>query len=1076
MKINKNKIHRKTYIALLVTVMFNNSVCARDFNSEVNLDDIGSQVFGGDSITVNATGADPVTGLKNSYYSQYIIDMAPSESISVDVIAPNADATGMSLVSSTHLGSDMYMDLGTGTSVNVESGKNAVGLLLTRNNDLWMPGKITAKDLSIDVKGQESATGLLFHDDVIPMYGEYGKAYLDGGTINVASDGYATAIHIKNGEELDAPAELHANNLSLISDGKFAYGLIVEGSQSAPTELKNTTILLKDDKGLSEGGSGILLDSSGDVNLIASGLNIIANGDNRHGIILKQATKNVSGSTIQLGSDSSILTTGNGGSAIIFTDDSDADFYAKHIKIVTQGESANLVEANNGRFEISDGSILKSEKSGGLWASNIDSKTNAAPTIKFSTSALFAHAFGALAQGENSEINLRNAIISTEVGPGLQADNQGVITAKSTAVISNSGVGIKALSGGRVDFNGKTIIKSNSNSSIESIGNDSAINGIGTAYIYGDIKVSESGQVALELSDGSQINGSTIKSDESGKINISLSGNSLWQSTGESVVDNLILDNSALYLSIPPSDSFVGNTVTVNGNYEGKNGHIYFSTVLDDDNSATDKLLINGDTSGSSLVSVNNVGGKGAETVEGIELIHVSGNSDGEFTQSGRIVAGAYDYNLVRGYDTNSNHWYLTSYQPLPTGPIEPIDPSMPEVGPIITDPIEPIDPSMPEVGPIITDPIEPIDPSMPEVGPIVTDPIEPIDPSMPEIEPEKPTPPPPSSGKHVNRPESGSYIANIAAANTLFNTRLHDRLGETQYIDALTGEEKVTSLWLRQVGGHNNWRDSSGQLKTQSNSYVAQLGGDVVQWSSDGLNRGHLGLMTGYANSHSKTHSSVTGYDSKGSINGYSAGIYGTWFANETDKSGVYIDSWLQYSWFNNHVNGEQLASESYKSKGLTASLETGYNLKIGESNGSQGTLNEWFIQPQAQATWMGVKADKHKEDNGTRVSSDGDGNIQTRLGVRAYMKSHHAMDEDKVRNFEPFIEANWLHNTRSYSAKMDDVRINQAGARNLGEIKVGLEGQINPRVNVWGNVGAQVGDKGYNDSSAMIGVKYNF
>ncbi|TBM33307.1 autotransporter outer membrane beta-barrel domain-containing protein, partial [Hafnia paralvei] len=108
--------------------------------------------------------------------------------------------------------------------------------------------------------------------------------------------------------------------------------------------------------------------------------------------------------------------------------------------------------------------------------------------------------------------------------------------------------------------------------------------------------------------------------------------------------------------------------------------------------------------------------------------------------------------------------------------------------------------------------------------------------------------------------------------------------------------------------------------------------------WSTDGLNRGHLGLMTGYANSHNQTHSSVTGYDSKGSISGYSAGVYGTWFANDAEKSGLYVDSWLQYSWFNNHVNGEQLASESYKSKGLTASLETGYTLKMGEFTGSQG------------------------------------------------------------------------------------------------------------------------------------------
>lgn len=29
-----------------------------------------------------------------------------------------------------------------------------------------------------------------------------------------------------------------------------------------------------------------------------------------------------------------------------------------------------------------------------------------------------------------------------------------------------------------------------------------------------------------------------------------------------------------------------------------------------------------------------------------------------------------------------------------------------------------------------------------------------------------------------------------------------------------------------------------------------------------------------------------------------------------------------------------------------------------------------------------MGVKADDHKEANGTNVSGEGDGNIQTRLG----------------------------------------------------------------------------------------------
>ncbi|MDM2747763.1 autotransporter outer membrane beta-barrel domain-containing protein, partial [Citrobacter sp. Cs237] len=76
-----------------------------------------------------------------------------------------------------------------------------------------------------------------------------------------------------------------------------------------------------------------------------------------------------------------------------------------------------------------------------------------------------------------------------------------------------------------------------------------------------------------------------------------------------------------------------------------------------------------------------------------------------------------------------------------------------------------------------------------------------------------------------------------------------HDRLGETHYVDALTGEKAVTSLWLRNVGGHTRQQDGSGQLDMQANRYVMQLGGDIAQWSSDNTDRFHLGLMAGYAN-----------------------------------------------------------------------------------------------------------------------------------------------------------------------------------------------------------------------------------
>lgn len=471
-------------------------------------------------------------------------------------------------------------------------------------------------------------------------------------------------------------------------------------------------------------------------------------------------------------------------------------------------------------------------------------------------------------------------------------------------------------------------------------------------------------------------------------------------SGGDSTVTNLLLDNGNLVISGPDATRNVGNVVTVTGDYRGNNGNIEFNTVLAGDDSATDKLIVQGNTSGKTFVTVNKAGGSGAQTLNGIELIHVDGQSDGEFTQTGRIAAGAYDYTLGRSTGVNSGNWYLTS------GKNSPI----------------------------------------------------------------------PDSHNNDLRPEAGTYTANLVAANTMFVTRLHERLGQTQYVDAITGEPKATSMWMRHEGGHNRWRDGSGQLKTQSNRYVIQLGGDIAQWDWGGTNRWHLGVMAGYGNNYSSTGAVRTGYHSKGSVNGYSTGLYATWYADDETHNGAYLDTWAQYGWFNNYVKGDGLQGESWKSKGLTASLETGYTWKAGEFSGSQGSLNEWYIQPQAQIVWMGVKADKHRENNGTRVESTGDDNVRTRLGVKTWIKGHNKMDDGKSREFSPFVEVNWLHNTRDFGIRMNGVTVHQDGARNIGEVKTGVEGQINPHLNLWGNVRVQVGDKGYNDTSAMLGVKYTF
>lgn len=596
--------------------------------------------------------------------------------------------------------------------------------------------------------------------------------------------------------------------------------------------------------------------------------------------------------------------------------------------------------------------------------------------------------------------------------------------------------------------------------------------------IAGNLEANNAATVDVNANNQSRIDGGAMARGNA-VMNLSLAEGSVWNMTKDSQLTNLTLADSTLnFVSDSANtrkqarDTATFKTLTVSGDYVGNNGNIVMNTQLGDDASPTDHLIVTGNTRGTTNVQVVNAGGTGGLTTAGIELISVNGDSAGEFKQSGRIVAGAYDYTLQRGTGQDAKNWYLSSeLVPEPTEPTEPSEPGDP-VKPV--DPVDPVDPTTPTeptdpVGP--TDPVTPADPEEPVVPVDPVDPTAPVDPTQP-VEPAEPVIPVPTPREHAVRPEAGLYGMNLQAANTMFITRLHDRLGETHYVDALTGEKAVTSLWLRNVGGHTRQKDSTGQLDMQSNRYVMQLGGDIAQWSSDRADRFHLGLMAGYANQKSRAENQRNGNHADGSISGYSVGLYGTWLQDSATQEGAYVDSWAQYSWFNNTVSGHGVESEEYDSKGFTASVESGYTWKLADIS----ERNALYIQPKAQVTWMGVKADKHQEANGTRVEGHGDGNVQTRVGVRLFGKGHNKQDDGKGRTFQPFVEANWIHNTKDFGTSLNGENVNLAGTRNVGELKGGIEGQLTKNVALWGNVGHQIGDKGYSDTAAMIGIKASF
>ncbi|ENT7600775.1 autotransporter outer membrane beta-barrel domain-containing protein, partial [Escherichia coli] len=74
-----------------------------------------------------------------------------------------------------------------------------------------------------------------------------------------------------------------------------------------------------------------------------------------------------------------------------------------------------------------------------------------------------------------------------------------------------------------------------------------------------------------------------------------------------------------------------------------------------------------------------------------------------------------------------------------------------------------------------------------------------------------------------VIRPEVGSYTFNANIANNLFVHRLEDRIGASEYTNM--NKDDVGQLWLRAVGGYNEFEDKSGQIDTDGHHYLLHVG-----------------------------------------------------------------------------------------------------------------------------------------------------------------------------------------------------------------------------------------------------------
>ncbi|EJO32447.1 outer membrane autotransporter barrel domain-containing protein 7 [Achromobacter marplatensis] len=457
--------------------------------------------------------------------------------------------------------------------------------------------------------------------------------------------------------------------------------------------------------------------------------------------------------------------------------------------------------------------------------------------------------------------------------------------------------------------------------------------------------------------------------------------------------------------------------LTVAGDYTAQGGNLEIRSQLGADNSPTDKLVVTGDTAGTTPVSVKNMGGAGAQTQRGIQIVQVNGISAGQFNLAngdyviqGRpaLVAGAYGYVLQQ--DLADGGWYLRSSLTDPGTP--PTDPGTPPIGP-----------GTPPTG---------------GVSPGVEPPLL-YQPGVPVYE---------------------------AYANTLLNLSwlptLRQRVGNRLYDSADVGRNGV---WSRMEGTTSRLEPSMSTTGARQDvdSWKAQFGVDRILAGQEQGSR----LVGGIAFQYGKADTHVFSAYGNGTIDTTAYGLTPTltWYG----KNGLYIDTQAQATWFESDLNS-RLAG---KLKGGSRANSYGLGIEAGKAFELSERL---ALIPQAQLTYASTRFNSFNDKFGAHVESDKGDSLLARVGIALDYKSNWqtgGVNRESSVYGVVNVKHEFLDGTR---VRVADVPAASRMARTWGSVGAGANYGWAERYAIYGQVDADVDFSGSYIVTATAGFRMTF
>ncbi|UTA53757.1 autotransporter outer membrane beta-barrel domain-containing protein [Lysobacter soli] len=886
-----------------------------------------------------------------------------------------------------------------GNSTITTSGDRANGIVADDAARVFTDGsEVTTSGYLADAVVAATSATIAAQGATIATSGEdaYGVLTYEGGSARLVDAAVSTRGKLAFGvSAIDPGSRIEVTGGSVATTGERASAIdAYQGGNVTARDVRISTI--------GEGAIGVSA-SGTDSRIDVAGGSVTTDGAGARGVLAGPAGR----ITI---ADTNIATHGDGADGLVAWGQ-DSVVEGDHVQVVVTGggDAAGAAALSGGIVRVANGSRIENQGTSpynhAAVAATLDANQPGAAFEATDSTLVSAHGAGVALSGgasatlTNTTVEAGRNAIGFEAAPSpLDAEatvlvSGGTLHSADATVGAVSGKGTVTLADGvQIASDNGVLARVNPNSAL-SLNLDDVQTG-------GDLAALPGGILDFNLRNGSILTGTAFNAN-----NATLDATSLWTLTGNSVVASMH-NGGTVAFTAPAGGAF--KQLVVNGNYTGDAGRLTLNTALGGDFSATDKLVVHGDTAGWTDVTVTNAGGTGAQTVNGIQVVQVDGASNGTFALAGRASAGAYEYLLYKGGVATpaDGDWYLRSAlrtDPTPTAP----DPA--ETG-----------------GPA---PVAPVVPSAP-----------------------------------LYRPEPAAYLANQAASVGMFEHSMHDRMGEPN-LGQRGDDDRTSAAWVRVVRNQMDGTTAEGQLDAGTDVSVLQIGGEIARWNDD--RRFHLGVMGGTGRADTDVTSSLLDWRSKGKVIGYNLGVYGTWFADATAATGLYVDGWLQYGRYDNKVQGDYLAEERYNASTWAASMEAGYAFALNDGGNAR-----FFIEPQAQAIFTDYSASQHRESNGTRVDDVEAGGLTTRVGVRFY--GHAANTQQNV--VQPFVTLNWWHDNDRNAMSFNDTTLELQWPRDRYETKLGLQAQLGGGWMGWGNLGLVYGARDYRDVTGQLGLNYRW